>query len=256
MAKKIAFMNQKGGVGKTTSALCLADVLFFQGYKVLLVDIDAQANSTAMTIPNPDELTKDITDVLLTPGTSLSDIIVKSRLGYDLAPSSIKLSSADIHLSSVIAREFILKTALSRVEDLYHYIIIDCPPTFNNVTINALIASDLVLSPLLPSTFSMQAVKAMTESVNSIKSLNPNLGYYYFLTQFDNRLKNYIENAEYIKGVLPNLLPTVIRIDNNVRRVQDAKVSILKAGYSTKSFLDYSDLLETINEIFEGEKNV
>ena len=98
--------------------------------------------------------------------------------------------------------------------------------------------------------------KAVTESVNSIKSLNPNLGYYYFLTQFDNRLKNYIENAEYIKGVLPNLLPTVIRIDNNVRRVQDAKVSILKAGYSTKSFLDYSDLLETINEIFEGEKNV
>ena len=74
MAKKIAFMNQKGGVGKTTSALCLADVLFFQGYKVLLVDIDAQANSTAMTIPNPDELTKDITDVLLTPCTSLSDI--------------------------------------------------------------------------------------------------------------------------------------------------------------------------------------
>lgn len=146
MARIISVANQKGGVGKTTTTVNLGACLAFIGKKVLLVDIDAQGNATSgMGIRKPD-VAKDIYDVLVNEEPIKEAILPSSRENMDIVPATIQLAGAEIELTSMMARESRLKSALEEIKDDYDFIFIDCPPSLGHLTINAFTASDSIFN--------------------------------------------------------------------------------------------------------------
>ena len=147
MARIIAIANQKGGVGKTTTAVNLAAALAQSGSRVLLVDLDAQGNATMGSGVDKRELTASTCDVLLEE-VHAADAVVHTPEGFDLMPGNTDLTAAEIELMDEDGREQRLKRALDTLRPKYDYIIIDCPPALSLLTLNALTAADSVLVPM------------------------------------------------------------------------------------------------------------
>lgn len=176
-ARVIAMVNQKGGVGKTTSTVSLGAALAGYGRKVLLVDFDPQgALSVALGVPAHD-LDRTVYNLLMDEGCSAEDVIVSTSVpGLDLMPSNIDLSAAEVALVNEVAREHALARGLAGVIDHYDYIIIDCQPSLGLLTINALTAANGVLIPLECEYFALRGVKLLTDTVTKVQGrLNPNL---------------------------------------------------------------------------------
>lgn len=177
MSKIIAVCNQKGGVGKTTTASSLAVSLKNLNNKVLLIDFDAQGNLTKGL--GCREHSYSIKDVLLdeindTP-RPFSDYIM-SKEGVDIIPSNISLAGLDIHLASAISRETVLKRAMMRLKDSYDYIIIDSNPALNLFTINTLVAADSLIIPVQAEPYATDGLEDLLRTINTAKKqLNPNL---------------------------------------------------------------------------------
>ena len=214
MGKIISCVNQKGGVGKTTTAVNLAAGLGLQKKKILLVDADPQGNSTSGFGINKRE-TEISTYDLLTGRAPSEKAIVKSKYqGVDVIPSSIDLAGAEVELTSVERREAQLKLALSALRESYDYILIDCPPSLGLITINALNASDSILVPIQCEYFALEGLSQLIATVRQVKRLyNPSLEIEgVLLTMFDGRLnltqqvvgeiKKYFA-AELYKTVIP-----------------------------------------------------
>jgi chromosome partitioning protein len=179
LARIIAIANQKGGVGKTTTAINLAGSLAESGYRVLCIDMDAQANLTVGLGLNLRTVEKSIAEVLIDPQVSLDDIIVPTQSsGIDVAPSTIDLSATENTLFSAIGREHALREALTgAIQERYDYILIDCPPTLGLLTINALVAADSVIIPVQTQYYALKGFAALFNVINQIRNrgLNPNL---------------------------------------------------------------------------------
>jgi chromosome partitioning protein len=176
-AKVIAMVNQKGGVGKTTSTVSLGAALAQYGRRVLLVDFDPQgALSVALGVPAHD-LDKTVYNLLMDEGCAAEDVIVATSVpGLDLMPSNIDLSAAEVALVNEVAREHALARGLASVIDRYDYIIIDCQPSLGLLTINALTAAHGVIIPLECEYFALRGVKLLTDTVTKVQGrLNPNL---------------------------------------------------------------------------------
>ena len=176
-AKVIAMVNQKGGVGKTTSTVSLGAALAQYGRRVLLVDFDPQgALSVALGGPAHD-LDKSVYNLLMDEGCTADDVIVSTGVpGLDLMPSNIDLSAAEVALVNEVAREHALARGLAGVIDRYDYIIIDCQPSLGLLTINALTAAHGVIIPLECEYFALRGVKLLTDTVTKVQGrLNPNL---------------------------------------------------------------------------------
>lgn len=173
MAVIISITNQKGGVGKTTSAITLAFALHQKGKKVLLIDLDPQACLTDYMGNVADELEKTIHNVLL-ENVPASDVTIKGDVC--LLPSNIDLSQAEVLLMSKLEREHILRKALISVGNDYDFILIDCPPSLGILNYNALVASQYVIIPVMTDYLSMRGIKLLLNTVESVKSSpNPNL---------------------------------------------------------------------------------
>ena len=173
MARIIAIANQKGGVGKTTTAVNLAAALAGAGKRVLLVDLDSQGNATMGSGVDKRELSASTYDLLLGEA-SVVQVRVTTGEGFDLLPGNIVLSAAEIQLMSQDAREQRLKTALAPVVSEYDYILIDCPPSLGLLTLNALTASDYVIIPLVAEVLPFNGLKMIFDFINQIKKfLNP-----------------------------------------------------------------------------------
>src|SRR5918912_2947493 len=144
----IAVANQKGGVAKTTTALNLAAGLAMRGKKVLIVDLDPQGGSGISIGIATDSLNRTIYNVLIQDEVGLSEIIIKTKFGFDIAPSNIDLAGAEIELKQLLASEQVLKRKLEEISDEYEYILLDCPPSLGMLTINALTAANEVFIPM------------------------------------------------------------------------------------------------------------
>ena len=148
MGKIISFSNQKGGVGKTTSAVNIAASLGILGYKVLLVDLDPQGNATSGVGISKKSLRKSIHDVLIGESAAKETIIETPFENLDIIPAHISLAGAEYNLYQGNGAERVMKNALEPIKDDYDYIIIDCPPSLSMLTINAMVASDGIIIPM------------------------------------------------------------------------------------------------------------
>ena len=189
-ARIIAVCNQKGGVGKTTSTLNLAAALAEYGRRVLLVDLDPQgALSAGLGVPSH-ELERTIYNLMLEPGTAVTDVLVPTRVpGVDLLPANIDLSAAEVQLINEVGREQTLARAIRPLVHAYDYVLIDCQPSLGLLTVNALACAHGVIMPVAAEFFSLRGVALLVDTVEKVRSrINPDLAIEGVLvTMFDGR---------------------------------------------------------------------
>lgn len=219
MGKTIAIVNQKGGVGKTTTAINLSSCISEKGKKVLLIDADPQGNATlGLGFDNKAEEQNSIYDVLIKE-LPISDIIKETAVpGLFLAPSNINLTGAEVELIDLEGREKKLKESIKMVKDLYDFIFIDAPPSLGLITLNTLVACDSVLIPLQAEFYAMDGLAQLLNTISLVKE-SLNSGIYIegvLITMFDSRTRLAIQVVEEIKNKFKNAVYDVF-IPRNVK---------------------------------------
>ena len=215
MAKIVAIVNQKGGVGKTTTCVNLTAALKQAGKRVLLCDFDPQANATSgMGVDK--SVSNGVYDVLIN-GKDVHTAIVSTRYG-DVLPSSKALAGAGIEMIEMQNRQFLLKNALDQVRGDYDFIFIDCPPSLELLTLNALCAADSLLVPVQGEYYALEGLSDLMNTVRIVRrGMNPNLGMEgVLLTMFDGRTNLAIQVAQEVKRFFPGKVYSTV-VPRNVR---------------------------------------
>ena len=216
MSKIISIANQKGGVGKTTTAINVSSLIAAAEKKILLIDIDPQANSSSgLGISNNDPSVYEV----LIGNENITDVIIDSYMPFlDLLPSNINLVGAEIEMVDMEGREQLLHNALQKVVDNYDYIVIDCPPSLGLLTLNSLTASDSVLIPVQCEYFALEGLGQLLNTINIVKKhYNPRLTIEgVLLTMFDQRLNLSHQVAEEVRKYFGDKVYKTV-INRNVR---------------------------------------
>jgi len=218
MGRIIAIANQKGGVGKTTTAINLSASLAEAGQKILAVDFDPQGNATSGLGFEKGYLDKTVYEVLMGEIPVEASIIKDVQENLDVLPSDVYLSGAEIELLDVENKESVLKGVLDSIKDQYEFIVIDCPPSLSLLTINALVAADTVIVPIQCEYYALEGLSQILQTVDLIKKkLNPNLELEgVVFTMYDARTNLSLEVVESVKSHLNrNIYKTII--PRNVR---------------------------------------
>ena len=222
MAKVIAIANQKGGVGKTTTAINLSASLARLGQRVLIADCDPQGNATSGFGINRNTLGTSVYDVLI---KNFNPMYAMQMTGYGVTvlPANIDLAGAEIELVSLNQREMKLRTALDKIRSGYDYIIIDCPPSLGLLTINALTAADAILTPLQCEFYALEGVTQLFKTVEIVRAdLNPLLFVEgVVMTMFDGRTKHHQQVVEEVRSGLGYLVYKTV-IPRSVRLAEAA----------------------------------
>lgn len=248
--KIIAFVNQKGGVGKTTLSVNMASILADEGYKVLCIDNDAQANTSNTFIDK--EPQKSMYDVLLN-GLNLNEIITKTKIkNLDLAANSIVSSDLNLLLGPAVAREMKLKNAIEKANLIYDYVFIDCNPSLDLSLINALVAANEVIIPIDSSAYSVTGLFNLIKFINNVKVLNNTLDIGGFiLNNVDRRTVLYKDVAEAIDQNYPEkLFKTQIGQNSIFNKMQFARETIIEHKKNNA----YTELKNLIKELITLEE--
>ncbi|MEW5953068.1 MAG: AAA family ATPase [Bacillota bacterium] len=219
MGRIIALANQKGGVGKTTSAVNLSAWLSLLGHRVLLVDIDPQGNATSGVGIDKTEVNKCMYDLLI-EGIDIHTIVLNCAVeGLDILPATMELAGAEIQMVNTPSREKVLKSSLDLIKDDYAYIIIDCPPSLGLLTVNALTAADTVLIPIQCEYYALEGLGQLMNTIKLIQQhLNPVLEIEgVLLTMFDGRTNLSIQVVDEVKKyfkhkVYRSIIPRNVRL--------------------------------------------
>ena len=189
MTQILAVVNQKGGVGKTTTVVNLATILAAKGKRVLLIDVDPQGNATSGLGFDKKNLGKTIYDVLINDEPMRNAIYDSGRKGLHLCPANIELAGAEVELVDIVSRETVLKRAVQSSKNAYDIVLMDCPPSLGLLTVNALTAADGVLVPIQSEYYALEGLTQLMETVTLIKrGLNPQLSVFgVVVTMFDAR---------------------------------------------------------------------
>ena len=236
MGKAIAIFNQKGGVGKTTTAVNFSAALADAGKRVLLIDNDPQGNLTSGVGINKEELNSSIYNVLLNE-VSIEECILHTAFDHlDIVPGSVELAGAEIELIEFENREYLLKNQIARVKDQYDYILVDCPPSLGMLTINALVAVDSVIIPIQCEYYALEGVSHLVNTFNLvIKSINSKLEIQgVLLSMFDGRTNLSIQVVEEVKRHFKGLVYQTI-IPRNIRLAEAPSFGLPVIHYDRKS---------------------
>ncbi len=220
MGKIIAFANQKGGVGKTTTAINLAAALFERGKRMLLCDFDPQGNATSGFGVDPRSLETSVYDLIVSDGLTAEDVkqAIVSTKWVDLIGANVNLAGAELDLIGMEHREYRLKNVLDLVKDEYDFIFIDCPPSLGLLTLNCLCAADSFLVPLQCEYYALEGLSQLMQTVRMVKkAMNPPLALEgVLLTMFDGRTNLSIQVVEEVKKHFPGEVFSSV-VPRNVR---------------------------------------
>lgn len=236
MAKIIAIANQKGGVGKTTTAVNLSACLGVKGKKVLVIDIDPQGNTTSGLGIDKNTVTSSIYDTIINE-VSIEETMIETQIkGLFLSPSNINLAGAEVELVSVLSRETRLKLALDEIEEKFDFIVIDCPPSLGLLTVNSLTAADTILVPIQCEYYALEGLSQLMNTVKIVqKHLNKSLRVEgVVLTMFDARTNLSIQVVEEVKKYFGNKVYRTI-IPRNVRLSEAPSYGLPIILYDEKS---------------------
>ena len=256
MTRTIAFANQKGGVGKTTAAVNLADGLARSGRRVLLVDVDPQANaSLALLGDRALRLPDTLFDALVARRRRLGEVIVAAWSGLALAPSDVRLATAEVALAGARQRESALRRCLADLRSDYDYVLIDCPPSLGLLTINALTAADEVFIPVSMSYFALEGVAQLLETVATVRAEleRPDLAVSgVIVNNFDQRTKVSQQILQSLRNRFgPAVFATVVRPNVRLNEAQSYHRSIFEFAALCEGANAYRRLTE---EVIERER--
>lgn len=264
MGKIISIFNQKGGVGKTTSAINLASYIAQMGFKVLLIDIDPQGNTTSGLGIEKDDLEYSMYDVIIENAKEENFKVVKDAIintmieNLYILPSRVELAGAEIEITFNEDREKILKRAIKSIKNDYDYIFIDCPPSLGLLTINALTASDSVLIPIQCEFYALEGVGQLMNTLNLVKkNLNPDLKIQgVIMSMFDGRTNLSIEVVEEVKKYFKGKVYTTI-IPRNIKLAEAPShgLPIMLYDKNSSGAKAYKELAEEFIELERDEQN-
>lgn len=248
-SKVVAVINQKGGVGKSTTVINLSACLGEGKKKVLVIDFDPQGNSTSGYGVEKEELEHDIYDVILHEQPIEETIVPTCEPNVFIVPATIQLATAEIELVSAMARESVLKEAVEKIKDEFDYIFIDCPPSLGLLTINALVAADSLIIPIQCEYYALEGVAKLLESMQMVKRrMNPDLEIFgVVMTMFDSRTTLSKQVVDEVQGYFGKKMFKTI-IPRNVKLSEAPSHGLPVAMYArvSKGALAYSKLAREV----------
>lgn len=240
MGKVISLLNQKGGVGKSTTAVNLSVALSKMNKKVLLIDLDPQGDAT------------DYSGVLEEQENTSLEFLLEGKKGfidlehYSLLPADISLSDFELKAVTMMARESILKSRMASIDE-YDYCLIDCPPSLGLLSVNSLVASDLIISPVLLERFSIKGLKSLSDTLDNIKVINPEIKNKFLINKYNKSYSHNLENYDAIMSVVKDqVFDTVIRQDVKISRSQDDTTNIFDFDKNSKAAIDFKKLAKEV----------
>jgi chromosome partitioning protein len=246
--RTIAVCNQKGGVGKTVTAINLSAFLAAYSQRTLLIDLDPQGHSGLGLGVETDALTHSVYDVLVNGEFPIKDAVISLKPNLDILPSNIDLASAELEMARLERREARLKKLVEGLEDRYDYVVMDCPPSLGILTINALVASQIVLVPVTLSFLSIHGLSKVIETVDALKdAFSLTIKIFFLITFFERQLRE----AQLQKGKLESafgqqLLKTVVHKNTKLNEAVRRGLSIFEYDRYCPGCRDYFELAKEI----------
>jgi chromosome partitioning protein len=247
MGKIISIVNQKGGVGKTTTTVNLGASLTIEKQKVLLIDFDQQANATISLGINREDINYDIVDILLN-SAEVEEVILKTNVeSLDIIPASIRLSQLEDLLYNTDYKEWILYKKIENLKNKYDYILIDCPPSLGLIIDNALFASDSVIIPVECGFYAYDALTQMVNKIDEVQKIKKINIEGILLTKLDNRNTFGYKIVDKVRFMFPNkTFKTIISASSHIQEAPMYGKTVIQFSYNSRGSKEYRDLAKEI----------